>query len=100
MVCLCSFAMSLATFVLRLSTPDAIGDLIINLIMEKYRKYADPTTGINPYLPAYVNQKLTVAQKLYRAVTFEFVKLDGGTSTNIGQITLIFGCVGSDSLCE
>ena len=28
--------------------------------MEKYRKFADDSTGINPFVPVYVNKKNTI----------------------------------------
>lgn len=32
--------------------------------MEKFRKFADPQTGINVFLPAYSNHKTTIIERL------------------------------------
>lgn len=36
--------------------------------MEKYRKFADHTTGINPFVPAYTNSKNSIIVYILRAV--------------------------------
>lgn len=38
--------------------------------MEKYRRFADPATGINPFLPAYSNYKLQIPEILLRSVYY------------------------------
>ena len=39
--------------------------------MEKFRKFADPQTGINVFLPAYSNHKTTIIDRLLHSVLYE-----------------------------
>ncbi|KMZ78885.1 hypothetical protein PVIIG_00280 [Plasmodium vivax India VII] len=41
--------------------------------MEKYREFADAATGINPFLPVWVNNKLSVHEKLLKFLLFPLV---------------------------
>ncbi len=38
--------------------------------MEKYRKFSDPATGINPFLPAYSNCGILYSELALRLVFF------------------------------
>ncbi len=41
--------------------------------MEKYRKFADPKTGINPFIPVYSNKKSSFSDLLLHAVNTDFL---------------------------
>lgn len=41
--------------------------------MEKYREFADASTGINPFLPVWVNKKLSFQEKLLKLLLFPIV---------------------------
>ena len=56
--------------------------------MEKFRIYADPQTGINLFVPAFANYKLSIVEILQHIVLY-FTKIDHRSITFIDKNSII-----------